>query len=163
MQVFIAIFLTGIGATFVVDVWALLRRTAFGTPLPDYALVGRWFGYLLRGRIRHACIASTPALPGECITGWIVHYVVGVLFACILVGVSGVAWICHPTPGPALIVGVTTVLAPWLVLQPALGAGVAARLTPRPHAARIQGLLTHFWFGLGMYASAKVLQPVLCF
>jgi hypothetical protein len=160
MKVSIAIFLIGIGATLVVDAWALLRRTAFGTPMPDYALVGRWFGYQFRGKFRHTPITTTPALRGERGVGWVVHYAIGIGFAGILVAGWGIPWLRHPTPCPAVLVGVATVLAPWLVLQPAFGAGLAARLTPRPHAARMQSLLTHFWFGLGLYASALALQPL---
>jgi hypothetical protein len=163
MKLLIAVLFIGSGATLVVDAWAWLRRAAFGTPMPDYALVGRWFGYLFRGRFRHAPITTTAALRGERPLGWIVHYAVGVLFAGILVAVWGIPWLRHPTPGPAVLVGVATVLAPWLVLQPAFGAGLAARLTPQPHAARLQSLLTHFWFGVGLYVAAIALQPLFPF
>jgi hypothetical protein len=146
----------GIGATLVVDVWAWLRRRAFGTPLPDYALVGRWGGTLLRGQFRHAPVKSLPALRGERAAGWILHYVIGVLFAALLVGGAGPDWVARPTLGPALLVGLATVAAPWLLLQPALGAGVAARKTPHPNAARLQTLITHAWFGIGLYLSAEL-------
>ena len=33
----------GVGATSLMDVWAIARRRAFKIPLPDYGLVGRWF------------------------------------------------------------------------------------------------------------------------
>ncbi|MEZ0237260.1 MAG: DUF2938 family protein [Methylophilaceae bacterium] len=32
-----------------------------------------------------------------------------------------------------------------------MGAGIAASRTPRPNAARIQSLITHGVFGLGLY------------
>ena len=49
----------GAGATLVTDAWALARRRLLGTPLPDYALVGRWFAWLPRLRFVHAPIAAT--------------------------------------------------------------------------------------------------------
>ena len=55
-------------------------------------------------------------------------------------------------PGPAAQLGLGTVVAPFLVMQPAMGAGVAASRTPNPAAARLQSLVTHAVFGLGLYA-----------
>ena len=88
--------------------------------------------------------------------GWIAHYVVGVLFAALLLSVWGLAWVRQPTIGPALIVGIGTVVAPFLLMQPGMGAGVAASRMPRPAAARVQSLITHTIFGLGLYASGWV-------
>jgi hypothetical protein len=55
-----------------------------------------------------------------------------------------------------LLVGVGTVAAPFLVMQPAMGGGFAASRSPRPGRARLQSLLTHAVFGLGLYATAWV-------
>src|SRR5688572_14342083 len=99
----------GVGATMVTDGWAILRRAVFGTPLPDYATVGRWFGHMPRGRFRHAPISASPALPAECLFGWVAHYLIGVAFAGLLIAARGVEWLCNPTLLPALIVGVATV------------------------------------------------------
>lgn len=143
----------GVGATVLVDLWAIARRRVFGTPLPNYGLVGRWFAHLARGRLHHPSIAASPAVRGERIIGWAAHYVTGVAFAGLLLAVWGLEWVGHPALGPALLVGIGTVAAPFLVLQPGMGAGVAASRTPRPSAARLQGLVTHTIFGLGLYAA----------
>ncbi|WP_143137933.1 DUF2938 family protein, partial [Burkholderia ubonensis] len=50
--------LIGAGGTLVMDLWALFRRRAFGTPSLDYALVGRWLGHMASGRFRHASIVA---------------------------------------------------------------------------------------------------------
>ncbi|MCD4556480.1 DUF2938 family protein, partial [Burkholderia pseudomallei] len=42
----------GVGATAVMDAWALVRKRCFGVPPLDYALVGRWLGHLARARVR---------------------------------------------------------------------------------------------------------------
>lgn len=55
-----------------------------------------------------------------------------------------------------MLVGVGTVAAPWLVMQPGLGAGIAASRTPNPAATRIRNLLTHAIYGLGLYLTALV-------
>jgi len=146
----------GVGATVLMDLWAIARRRAFDTPLPNYGLVGRWVAHLARGRFHHESIAASPAVQGERLIGWVAHYLIGVAFAGLLLAVWGLAWIRHPTIGPALLVGIGTVAAPFLVMQPGMGAGVAASRMPRPAAARLQSLITHVIFGLGLYAAGWV-------
>jgi Protein of unknown function (DUF2938) len=156
MDYFVNAIVTGAGATIVMDLWAIVRRRAFDIPLPNYGLVGRWVAHLTRGRLHHASIAASPAVRGERIIGWVAHYVTGVAFAGLLLAGWGLHWVRQPTIGPALLVGIGTVAAPFLVLQPAMGAGVAASRMPRPTAARLQSLITHTVFGLGLYAAGWV-------
>lgn len=146
--------LIGAGATIAMDVWALVRRRVFGVPALGYALVGRWLAWLPRGRVVHTPIAVTPPVRGEGAIGWAAHYLIGIAFAAVPVALWGAAWLREPTLASAMIVGVASVAAPFFVLQPALGAGIAARHTPRPWAARIHSVVTHAVFGAGLYASA---------
>lgn len=148
----------GIGATAVTDLWGLVRKPLLGVAPPDYALVGRWIAHMRFGRFQHEAIAKSARMPGEHWYGWTVHYLTGVVFAAFLVGVFGVAWVERPTLGPALGVGIATVLAPFLLMQPGMGAGIAASRTSRPATARLQSLLTHAMFGLGLYATGVVLN-----
>ncbi|MBU57668.1 MAG: hypothetical protein CL543_02205 [Alcanivorax sp.] len=144
----------GVGATALMDAWSLTRKALLGLPAPDFALVGRWIGHMRRGRFRHERIAEARPIAGERTLGWAAHYLIGIAFAAGLVLLGGPAWLAHPTPGLALVVGIATVAAPFLLMQPGMGAGLAARRTPRPWLARRQSLLNHAVFGLGLYASA---------
>jgi hypothetical protein len=146
----------GAGATAVVDIWAVARRRFLGIPSLDYALVGRWIAYMARGRFRHDSITASPPITGERPIGWIVHYLTGALFAGVLLATWGLDWARHPTLAPALIVGIGSVAAPFLIMQPGMGAGFAASRTPRPFAARLQSLMSHIIFGLGLYAAGWV-------
>ena len=147
----------GAGATVVTDLWAITRKRLLGVPLPDYGLVGRWLAHMvLSRRLRHVRISAAPVVRGERLVGWAAHYLIGISFAALLVAVWGPAWIREPTVGPALLVGVGTVAAPFLLMQPAMGAGIAASRTPRPAAARLQSLVTHTVFGLGLYVAGLV-------
>lgn len=148
----------GSGATAVMDAWGLLRRQLFGTPLANYALVGRWLGYMAQGRFRHDAIARTAPLPREQLLGWSTHYVTGITFAAALLAVTGLDWLQQPTLVPALITGILTVAAPFLLMQPGMGAGIAAARTAHPTAARLQSLVTHAVFGFGLYLSASALR-----
>ena len=147
-------FLIGVGATAVIDAWGVARKRLLGIPPLDYALVGRWFAHMARRRFRHHRIAAAPAVKGGRLMGWGAHYLTGIAFAAVLLAIWGLDWALHPTLGPALIVGIGSVAAPFLLMQPGMGAGVAASRTPRPAAARLQTLVTHAFFGLGLYAGA---------
>lgn len=146
--------LIGAGATLTMDVWAALLRRV-GIPSLDLALLGRWVGHLPRGRFVHDGIARTPPVRGERLIGWCAHYAIGATFAALLVAVAGLAWARSPTLCPALAVGVVTVLAPWFVLQPGLGAGVMSRKTPRPVFNSAKSLVTHTVFGIGLFLAAR--------
>ena len=143
----------GVGATAATDAWAAARRRFFAIPAPDYALVGRWFAYMARGRFRHERIAATPPVRGELAIGWAAHYATGVAFAAALLALFGLDWARAPTLAPALFVGVASVAAPFLLMQPGMGAGIAASRTPCPPVARIRSFLTHAVFGAGLYAA----------
>lgn len=145
--------LLGIGATIVMDVWAILRKRLLGVPALNYGLVGRWLAYLARGRFFHNPIVASPPVRGERMIGWSAHYLIGIVFAGLLLAVWGLDWVRQPTLGPALIVGVGSVAAPFLLMQPGMGAGVAASRTPRPAVARFHSLVTHAVFGLGLYVT----------
>lgn len=151
MGYLISTLLVGVGATMVMDLWAIARKRLFGVPAPNYGLVGRWLAHMPRGRFLHEAIADAEPVRGERLIGWAAHYLIGIGFAAILLFIWGPDWIHHPTIGPAVIVGICTVAAPFLVMQPGMGAGIAASRTPRPAAVRLQSLATHTIFGLGLY------------
>jgi hypothetical protein len=144
----------GIGGAAFMDAWALLARTAFHIQGLDYALLGRWIGHVPRGRFIHERIAAADPIPGERALGWVAHYAIGIAFAVPLVAIWGIAWTRSPTPWPALLVGLVTIAGPWLVMQPAMGAGVAGSRTPKPGATRLRNLATHIVYGVGLYVTA---------
>jgi hypothetical protein len=154
----VSILLTGLGATATTDLWTLVRQRLFGIPPPTFALVGRWIGLMKRGRFRHESLAAAPKVRAEGVIGWTTHYLVGGAFAFLLPAFFGPHWIRQPTLAPALIVGIATVAAPFFIMQPAMGAGIAASRTPRPGAARLQSLLLHTVFGLGLYVAGRAVS-----
>lgn len=143
----------GVGATAAMDLWLLLLKR-LGVPTLDFALMGRWAGHLARGRWSHDPIAKSAPIPGELALGWLFHYAVGIVFAGLLVGGVGIEWTREPSLLPALGVGIATVAAPWLVMQPAMGAGIAASRTPAPLRNRLRSLANHTVFGAGLYLAA---------
>lgn len=145
--------LIGLGATAVMDGWLwLLQR--LGVPTLNFSMIGRWVGHWRHGVFRHAAIAKAAPVRHELALGWLFHYATGVAFAALLVAVAGNGWVRSPTLAPAVTLGMATVAAPWLVLQPAMGAGIASRRTPAPGRNRARSLANHFVFGLGLYLAA---------
>lgn len=153
MDFLFAALITGICATAVMDLWGIARAALFAMAPPNYALVGRWVGHMQAGRFRHNSIAAATAIPHERYLGWLIHYLVGVLFAGLLLSIWGLAWIQQPTLNPALIIGIGTVAAPFLIMQPGMGAGIAASRTPHPASARLHSIINHAVFGLGLYVA----------
>ncbi len=149
--------LIGVGGAALMDAWALFVRRAFDVRGLDYAMLGRWSGHLPRGRFVHERIASADPVRGERRLGWLAHSSIGVAFAVLLLAIWGADWARSPTLGPALVVGLGTIVAPWLVMQPAMGTGIAASRTPDPVAARLRNLATHTVYGIGLDASAVAL------
>jgi len=145
----------GIVATAATDLWTLLLRQ-LGRPTLDYALLGRWTGHWRAGRWRHVAIRDAAPVRHERLLGWCAHYAIGIAMAGMLVAVTGASWLRQPTPGVVLGFGVGSVLLPFLVMQPAFGAGIAAARTPQPWRARLQSLATHAVFGAGLFAGASV-------
>ena len=143
----------GIGATAIMDVWLLLLQR-LGVPTLNFALIGRWAGHWRLGIWKHEAIAKAVPVRGELALGWFVHYASGITFAGLLAGIAGMDWVHNPTLLPALCVGIVTVAAPWLVMQPAMGAGIASSRTPAPAKNRLRSLANHSIFGLGLYLAA---------
>lgn len=157
MTTLIAVLFIGIGATALFDIWVRAVAALRGAPAPDWAPPGRWFAHIARGRVFHDSIAAAAPVRAEAAIGWAAHYAVGILFAAAVILWGGEAWLAAPTLGPPMIVGVTTVLAGWLLMNPGMGNGIAAARTPSPWTARALGLSAHAVFGLAMWVCALAL------
>lgn len=144
----------GIGATIVMDLWLALLKS-LGIPTLNFALLGRWVGHMPRGRWTHRGIAKAAPLRGEVALGWATHYGSGIAFALLLAALAGPQWLRAPSLGPALGLGMVTVALPLLVMQPAMGAGIASTRTPTPLLNSLKSLANHTVFGLGLYAAAQ--------
>lgn len=133
------------------DIWSLVAKHLFGLPTADWALAGRWFGHMSRGVFVHRSIAAAAPIPHELAVGWIGHYVTGVSYGLIYMLVVTFALGTMPTLLSALIFGLVTLIAPWLVMQPGMGAGVFASKLPNAGIVRFVNLSMHVVFGVSLY------------
>ena len=147
------VILVGVGATMVMDLWALLLKP-FGIPSLNFAFLGRWIGHMPERQWIHDSISKSAPVKGELWMGWCAHYSIGISFAALLVSVYGLEWVRTPSLLPALLIGISTVVAPLFILQPALGAGIASSKTPTPVFNSLKSLATHTIFGFGLYLAA---------
>lgn len=150
----------GVAGSALMDAWSLVLRRGFHVATLDYALLGRWIGHFPRGRFVHDRIATAESVVGERLLGWFAHYAIGVTFAFLLLAIWGVEWVRSPSIIPALLVGLGTIVAPWFVMQPAMGAGIAGSRTPNSRATRMRNLGAHAVYGVGLYISAVSLSTL---
>jgi len=150
--------LIGILATLVIDVWAVFVKRVIHLPTANWAFVGRWFGYLARGKFRHRSIGDSAAINNELTIGWIAHYVTGMVYGVAYLGIVQGIWSSSPSLESALIFGLVTLVAPWLIMQPGMGAGVFASRTPRPNATRLVNVSMHVVFGVSLYGAWLIIQ-----
>ena len=152
--------LVGLGATLLIDLWALFLRRAFSIPSLNYCLLGRWVLYIPGGTIMHQSITAAPPKSHECTVGWIAHYMIGTAFALVFVFLVSSSWLARPTLLPAVAFGIATTLVPFFTMQPSFGLGIAASKTAHPNRARLKSLMTHTVFGVGLYVWAYLLSRV---
>ncbi len=157
MSVIILSVILGIGATIVMDIWGLILKF-FKIPSLNFSMVGRWIGHLFKGQYFHHPITKSEPILAENVLGWVAHYGIGIVFALIFVGFIGADWLSQPTFWSAYIWGVITLIAPYFIMQPGMGAGVMASKTPFPNKARLMSFLSHSAFGVGLYLTGLVIK-----
>ena len=142
----------GIVATMGTDVWAIVAKHMLRLPTADWAAVGRWFGHMPRGVFIHRSIADAAPIPNELAIGWIMHYATGIVYGVGYLVIVQILLDGGPTLISALVFGLVTLAAPWLIMQPGMGAGVCASKTSNPGIVRLVNSLVHVVFGLSLYA-----------
>jgi Protein of unknown function (DUF2938) len=148
----------GVAATALLDCWAILLNRLFGFGVPNWAFVGRWVAHLRTGQFIHDDIGKAPSVAHELTIGWTFHYAVGVIFAMATLVIGGATWAKAPTLPLPLIVGIVTVGCGWFILQPALGAGIAASRKPDSNRIRVLNIIGHIVFGLGLWLAAMAIR-----
>lgn len=151
--------LIGIGATLIMDLWAFIQ-SLFNIKSLDYRVVGRWIAKFPQGEFYHKNIIKASPEKHEVLLGWVAHYLIGITFAALLVIIMGKKWLESPTLLPALIIGIVTIIAPFFIMQPAFGFGIAASNMPNPTILRLRSLFTHSIYGIGLFIAAYFIRYI---
>jgi hypothetical protein len=153
---------TGIFGALAFDLWNLLAERLAGIRAPNWAILGRW---LLAPWAAKGPAAPAPGPPmftlTERILGAIAHYATAVIFALALILAMGAQWLAQPTLGPAVVAGLITTIFAWLIIMPALGAGIAGARTPAPAKLRAATLVSHAIMGAGFYVGVLAAGPLI--
>jgi len=147
--------LIGIIGTIGLDIWALAVRRLFSLPATNWAMIGRWVAHIPRGRFFHSPIAASEEVDHELTIGWCVHYLTGVFYGVLYLFIVKLIPGGTPSLLSALIFGLATLAAPWLIMQPGLGLGFFASNTPNPWRTRLINVSMHLAFALAMYTGWK--------
>ncbi len=151
MGLFLQIVVMGVVATVAIDLWLAVLDKGFKLPVTNWAMVGRWVGHLPGGKLIHSPIESSVEIRHEHALGWAFHYVTGIVYAFLYLAIVLSFIEGEPTLLSAMLFGLITVVVPWFVLQPGLGLGYFARLTPKPNVIRVMSLSVHAIFGVSLY------------
>ncbi|NIA67384.1 DUF2938 domain-containing protein [Pelagibius litoralis] len=147
---------TGVFATLILDIWQRLLFSVSGIPPADWGLIGRWFAYLPKGRLIHRPIGETPAVAGEAAIGWTMHYLVGIAYGFAYLGLMVFGLDRPPSLLNGFVFGAVSVVIPWFIMQPGLGAGIMARLAPNPWIPRLNALASHALYGIALYGGVQL-------
>lgn len=141
----------GVFATLVIDLWALMLKHGFKQQTTNWGMAGRWFAYLPRGVFIHSPIGKTESVKNEKLIGWSAHYAIGVIYAWMYILMTANVLNRQPDITTAVLFGLVTVVAPWLILQPGMGMGIFARKAPDPWIKRLTSLSVHTIFGVALF------------
>lgn len=158
-DIFLKATLVGVGGTIVLDLYALMLSRVLGVSATNWAMVGRWFGNMAHGQFVQVAMSEAAPVKRELAIGWIAHYAIGIGYGLLLLGLWGKDWLERPTLLPPMILAWVLPVAPYLIMMPGMGMGIAASQTPNPNATRLKSVMGHSIFGLGMYATGRLLAP----
>jgi hypothetical protein len=160
-DVAIEILVIGIIATLVADLWQRLAHAIAHLPPANWGLVGRWVAWFPRGVFVHRPIGTTAPVRGEAVIGWTFHYAVGIAYAALYLAIMRSGFGSEPSLVSALAFALVLLVAPWFVMQPALGLGFMATRAPRPTVVRGVNVSVHAAFGAGLYLGAMAWRTLV--
>ena len=152
MLIIIESILMGVFATYFMDLlsgFLVKRKVIYSFITPE--AVGRWFLYMLRGRIVHKDINKTPSLKNEELWCFISHYLIGVVLAGIYLFLELKVPIIRDQVWVPLIFGIVTVFLPWFWLLPSVGLGFVASKSSNRSLIIRSNLINHTNFGVGLF------------
>lgn len=155
------ILLLGIISTIFMDLVGFMQLRLANSPGLNYAFVGRWgLSMLLKGQFKHNPIMSSPSIKGEKIVGWLLHYATGIIFAAIMVFCIINNGRIEPDFIASIATGIISLIAPYLIMQPGFGFGIAASKLPFANKVRLKSFIAHLSYGFGLYFAMLILSYI---
>ena len=150
MDLVVAGVVAGVLGTLAMDSLNLLFARAGLITKIDVGMIGRMAVGWARGRFRYGHPSEMEEAANEKLFGYVTHHAIGVGFAVpyvlgwdlLIGGPASPAW--------AVVYGVATTVASWLLVYPSMGFGVFGRRSPEGLKAPLSSLANHLFFGLGL-------------
>lgn len=156
LQYYLSILFIGIASTIFIDIYALVLKKIFKISSLDFKYVGRWFMTCIEGQIFHSNILQSPEKKGEKWVGWIMHYLIGILFVAFFIQITNVNHHIQPHFIASILFGLFTVFFPFFVMQPCFGFGIASAKLNLSYSLRVKSVMTHLFFGLAIDLSTQI-------
>jgi hypothetical protein len=143
--------MAGMGATLFMDISnAALRRLDFPSGVP-LRFGAKWINYAARrGKLIHANIAMTPAIPVSVPLVLAVHYSIGVVLGVAYLVLVDALSLDRGSNVLAVLYGGATTTFAWLFMLPAMGYGVAGSKAPREWRVWLSSGVGHLLYGAGL-------------
>ena len=141
----------GVIATATMDAAGVAGRRAGAVPSEDLGIerLGRWVGYLARGKFTHERLSQEPQIAGERELGLLTRYLTGTTLAvAYLAGLRAIGR--EPTVTSAVAYSAATSVIPLVLVYPSYGLGWFGRRAPRRAALIRTDVIGHIIFGLGL-------------
>ena len=154
-----SIFFAGVIACLAMDVWQQVLKKLTGIAPSDWAIAGRWLLCSFASKnMYQPTIASQPTRPHELKAGWLMHYIVGIIYAVVFWLLMYVNNILSATLLDGLLFGAISVVVPWFYMMPCTGKGIMAYRTSTQFKACALALATHLIFGVAMALAFSLMQ-----
>ena len=152
--IFFSILFLGIFATACFDFWNYLLELCFGLTM-DWSMIGRWVGHMFQGDFMLHHVPQSAPIPHESAIGWVTHYTIGITYA-FLYCFTMLALKRKPTLLNCVVFSWALMLFPFLLVQPAMGAGYFSHLATQPWDARLTTFSFHTIFGIGLFKACQL-------
>ena len=116
----------------------------------DVRMIGRMSAGWARGRFCYRHPDEMKPVANEMLYGYITHYAIGVGLA--LIYVLGWKFLVGGSASPlwALVYGVATTAASYVLVYPSMGLGVCGRRSPEGIKNPLSSLANHLFYGVGL-------------
>ena len=149
---------SGIIATLLFDIFQISLTFAYGVNKAKWDLAGRYFIGVSKGNYIQEDLANEPAEQNELLIGYVVHYLIGVIYGLIYVIINSL-FLSEPSLLLALVIGFFTVLGSWCLMMPyAYNLGFFGSKIDEQKQIIVQNLLFHFVFGVGLYLGYVIIK-----
>ncbi len=143
--------ISGIIATLLFDLFQITLTFSYGIKKAKWDLAGRYFIGVSKGKYKQEDIYNEPEEKNELFIGYVVHYLIGVIYGLIYVIINALL-LNEPSLILALIIGFLTVLGSWCIMMPcAYNLGLFGSKIEEQKKVLVQNLLFHFVFGVGLF------------